>query len=368
MEKGKKKRKVIGYLFALYAVGVSILVLMPLLQGMVESPPGLVQTVIPSHVDFSFTRTISISASRFSSTILNVTIPGNSTHQTVEVHQTYGPPHEIYTLGEGTVWEYSFTGSATITISYEGVLYAAVWNYTTSLGPDAIPSPYRLRYNHAEYLGSSRVIDPDAFRDVTEQITADESTVVGKLRAIYDYIVEHFQYETQTSGLPKTAVETWNSGSGDCDELSFVFASMARSIGIPAWLEFGFLYNPVKGEWGRHAWIRTVVPLDGGRVEEVNIDVTAEVGGTPYGFGFLVRDPYRVTIWEDDGNSEHLTSFYSFITHTGGAIEYTESIVPLKFEEHGNIVVHGMKIPSFYIYLIAATIAVIVFLIITKKE
>ena len=356
---------------ALKAIAITIVLLiayifLPLITAMVVNPPGEEYLTIPAELKFEFERVIDISARTFT---INITVPTNNEFQNISVLDQSGYPKEIFNQYNRTWWSYSMSGSAHIKIRYSGETYAKYWNIKESKGENAIPQYLKNQYDHKEYLrgdnGNKRyVINPEAFKNITEKLTAGKKDVVSKLRAIYDEIVQNFHYVTERSGNPKTAVETWNSKGGDCDELSFVFVSMARSIGIPAWVEYGLLYNGTT--WAQHAWVKTVIPADD-KLNYVNIDLTVEVGHRDLGRGFLIRDPYRITEWVDDGNSTHLSGYYSYVMYTyPPQLSINENIHIISMKEIGKMDIPvGQQIPSWlmaliFLVLFVAAVAIIV--------
>ncbi|NPA74746.1 MAG: transglutaminase domain-containing protein [Euryarchaeota archaeon] len=340
---------------------------LPVITGLVENPPGAAYAILPEHEEFEFLQTINISARSFT---INITIPQSSQYQQVYVTDESPYPKTVMKEYNRTWWSYSLTGAAQIKIHYSGETTTAYWRIDHSEGVGAIPQWLKTKYDHPEYLEDSTgkkryVITPALFTNVTEKITAGKSDVVGKLRAIYDYIVQNFHYKTDRNPNPQTPLETWNNKSGDCDELSFLFASMARSIGIPAWVEYGFLYTG--STWGQHAWIQTAIPYQG-TLKYVNIDLTVEVGRKDLGMGFLVRDPYRITEWVEDGNSSHLSSYYHYITYTEPPqLSLSEHISILKMKEIGSVRIYvGPGLPSWLMALIFGVIIFAAVVIIIK--
>ena len=362
----EKRARIAAKAVAIAVVLIIVYALLPVINGLIENPPGAAYMEFPKKVSFEFERVVDITAGTFT---VNFTIPGNSTFQSVVVQDLSGYPKSVHHDYNKTWWSYTLAGSAEIKLEYSGETTLKVWDIKESDGVNAIPQSIKNQYNHAEYIdlgdGNRKyVINPGPFKNITLQVTKDKPTVLEKLRAIYDVIIKNFKYQTQRSGLPRTAVETWNSGEGDCDELSFVFVSMARSIGIPAWVEYGMIY--VGNTWSGHAWVRTVVPHDG-KVDEVNIDVTMEVGRTDLGRGFLIRDPYRITEWIDDGNSEHLSSYYTFIVYTTPPnLQYQENVNVIKMDEQGKerIYVGGTLPPWLMLLIIVIVIAAVIIVIV----
>jgi len=98
-------------------------------------------------------------------------------------------------------------------------------------------------------------------------------------------------------GKPKPANVTLNDGYGDCDDQAILFISLARAVGIPAWLEAGALYNEFGANpddrWEGHGWAKMLVPMKDGKLEEPCVD--------PVNNLFLKRDANRYSDWEDPG-------------------------------------------------------------------
>ena len=374
----EKNQRIIAKAIAIALVLIVVYLFMPYITAIVDNPPGETYVLLPKKLKFEFERiaVVNVEGPQAKYTI-NFTIPTNSTYQNVVVHDLTQHAHRtIYHDYNRTWWSYSQTWSSEIVIKYSGVAYTKVWNISDARDVSAIPESLKEQYNHKEFLIETNdtthetkklpVINPDdpQIKNLTEKITQGKNNVLDKLRVIYDFIVHNFQYVTERSGQPKTASEVWSSRHGDCDELSFVFASMARSIGIPAWVEYGLLYT--NGLWGEHAWIQTVVP-DSNGIERVNIDVTAEVGKKDLGRGFLVRDPYRITEWVDDGNSEHLSAYYQLMVYTGKVDAQPIAVKVISVTPEGEERLYvGSKMPSWLMLLIFLVIIVAVIAIIVK--
>jgi len=371
MEKGKGK--IIAKVIAVVIFLVILYAFMPYITGIIENPPSLASYTIPSGIEFEFERDINIEA--VGTYTLNLTIPTNNTFQHVSVIDYSGVGKEIIQKYNKTIWKYDLKNNANLKIVYKGNLTAKIWDIEDSLDVDAIPSNLKQQYNHNESIRvydeqtgnyiNKDVIEPHAFQHLTQKLTQNDTNVLEKLRTIYDIIVGNFQYKTQRSGSPSSAVETWNKKEGDCDELSFVFVSMARSIGIPARVEYGLVY--LQNSWGPHAWISAPIPTSKGIIW-VNIDVTVEVGGENVGRGFLIRNADRLTEWCEDGNSQHLTEYYSFIKGYYTSLHYSENVKIIKMEKLGEITipVKEAQLPQWLMILIIGIIILAVFVIIIR--
>ncbi len=353
---------------------VILYILYPFMYNIVEHPPGTEYMDIPKEFSYKFTRTFDFTASGLTSYMVNISIPVNNQFQKITVYDESSYSKRVLEDYNRTWWSYSLSGDSKITIIYEGVSYAKVWSIDRSGNVSEIPQNLKEQYDHAEYVYTYQnekrikkyVITPSPyFKELTENITNNAQDTVGKLRKIYDFIVQNFYYKTEPSSIIQSANETYQARGGDCDELSFLFASMARSIGIPAWVEYGLLYN---GEtWGPHAWVKTVVPVNG-KVEYVNIDLTTEVGKEDYGRGFLIRDPYRITEWQDDGNSKHLSSYYEFILSKGYSTVLVNENINIDYTKTSGhyLIPVGSTIPSWLMLIIVVLIIIAVLAVIIK--
>ncbi len=362
----RRKKRIIIKSVAIVIFLVLLYILLPYIQGFIENPPGTAYIPLPKNMSFEFERDIKIDA--FGNYVINITIPTNTSFQSVFVGDESHKSKTIINDYNRTWWSYSLSGSSYLKIIYKGKTELKVWDIKNSLDVDNIPLNLKKEYNHDEYIkdehGKSWVIQPSEFKSIGESITKGKGNVVDKLRAIYDYMVKNFRYISEKNGAPKTAVQTWNDGEGDCDELSFVFVSIARSIGIPSWVEYGLLYTG--DTWGAHAWVGAVVPTKT-TLYYVNIDVTAEVGKGDYGRGFLIRDPYTLREWRDDGNSKHLSSYYQLIYGHYTRMDYVENFKIIKIDEgKKEMIPVGNGIPSWLMILIITIIILAIFIAIIR--
>ncbi len=197
------------------------------------------------------------------------------------------------------------SGAQVIKIRYHVKTHSVLWDIDreTSGNVDQIDDTYKNRY-----LGDGWKIIPNnrTIRELAAQLTKDEPTVYGKLKAIYDYMDSNFEYETGVTSEPKNPYDTLIDRRGDCDDQSLLLISLARAVGIPAWLELGILYISTSESWGLHGWAKVMIPTRDGQNGWANIDIVNDQ--------FLFRDPNRITEWEDDGifeNGEwHLYNYY----------------------------------------------------------
>jgi len=195
-----------------------------------------------------------------------------------------------------------------------------------------IPEGYEI------YLDDEWLIEPSLpeIQDLASEMTnGTNGNVIHILKNIFDYISSEYIY--QPSSIPKSCPESIESGYGDCDDFAILFSSIARAAGIPTWLELGkipaFIDNRENcdlRDWGGHAWVNALVPLNDGTSTVVSIDLANSY--------FLWMPPYRISDWVDDGNGDNLYSYYYLFSSQGtGKATYVENSYVSSCTTSGNI-------------------------------
>ncbi len=257
-------------------------------------------------------------------------------------------------------------GDISIEAEFSARLYYQKWNVnTTDSGTTAdITSPYKDLYLDDEwevdqdddgipeqyrYHPGSPIIQRTAYA-----LTDQEPTVLGKVRAIYDWMRQHFNTTADDQRvidkIKYGAYPKWPEGCiadwyGDNDDQSLLMASMLRAVGIPAWLELGYRYDRSIEQWFGHGWLNVVIPVRSGwEFHQVvaPIDIVHQE--------FLTRDPYRITEWVDNGTSFtnekgeltfNLDHYYNFFSETSGPQVMVflgpTTITTPGFEEYGYV-------------------------------
>ena len=270
---------------------------------------------IPAYADYVITRTIDISVSGGNIDYsLDIPLPReissnqNSPIQVINDLDVTPASHEIYEKywNDWAYWNGSTDSGFTATITYDMRVYSVVLDF----GREDTGSIYDMPDDLDRYLDDEWKIEPslDSVSTLATSLTSGTNNVYAMVEAIYDHMRNEFTYDTNSPGEPKSCTQTLSDGRGDCDDQSILFISMLRSVGIPAWLEFGPLYDPTTNEWGAHAWSKVYVPLAGGGGGTVTVDV---VNGQ-----FMVKDCSRFTEWESDGNEEHLEDYYHTLSYS----------------------------------------------------
>lgn len=103
-----------------------------------------------------------------------------------------------------------------------------------------------------EYLRSEPLIEiTPEIKELARSIIRDERDKMKQARAIFDWIKNDIRYRRPKIKLGNLI--TLKDRKGDCGGMSFLFASLCRSIGIPARCIFGW-WAIGPGKVGPHAW------------------------------------------------------------------------------------------------------------------
>jgi len=308
--------------------------------------------IYPERADYTIQRSINISNVGDGSLYYNLTLasPYNISNNDIqyidevsfnidpESHQKYG--------SEWKSWNRNLAPNQgeTIQITYDVRTTTVSWDYSgeESGTVDDISAALKEQYNKNQWqLERDRnddgqddwMIQPNhtQIENLAEEIVKDEDNVYDKSRAIYDWIDENIEYKIGKSGLlPKHAAWVLESGTGDCDEQSLLYASLSRAVGIPAWMELGVLYDRSGRRWGSHGWIRTKFVTENGSGGWVNIDLVNDQ--------FYFRDTFRFTTWVDDGGEGHLEDFYYYLRWSEGNIKVEDEFDEIRMETEGRVI------------------------------
>lgn len=174
--------------------------------------------------------------------------------------------------------------------------------------------PWEARWETADY---AKYLEPTSHgpidgevKKLADQITAGQGTVLGKARAIYDWICENMYRDPKARGCGVGDVRSLLlKPGGKCADISSVFVSLARAAGIPSREIFGIRQGkkPVQDitTW-QHCWAEFYlpgygwVPVDPGDVRKMMLKENLKVSDAKtaeyraYFWGGI--DPYRVKL------------------------------------------------------------------------
>lgn len=121
------------------------------------------------------------------------------------------------------------------------------------------------RADYAEYLAPTSLgpIDGEV-KKLADRITDGETTVLGKARAIYDWVCVTMYRDPETVGCGKGDVcALLNKPGGKCTDISSVYVALCRAAGVPAREVFGIRLGkkPEETITGfQHCWVEFFLP------------------------------------------------------------------------------------------------------------
>lgn len=149
-------------------------------------------------------------------------------------------------------------GSYKVTVfeNVSGTSYATVVSASMTVALTNEFAPFLLPNQYVNYNPQSKVVAEAA------KVTAKAGTTLEKVRAVYDYVVTNFTYDTQKaktvqSGYLPVLDAVLSSKKGICFDYAAVMAAMLRSQGVPAKLVVGYSKDVY------HAWISVYTPESG---------------------------------------------------------------------------------------------------------
>jgi len=224
---------------------------------------------------------------------------------------TVSPPYDLI-LDNGTydtmVWEgEDLFGTFTLTMTIEVTQRIQVWELdeVSVLDKGEIPQYYLDSYLDDQWR---IVVNDPEIQALREDIVGNETNVYLIAKAIYDWIDENVDYYiwTGTDG-PLSSLETYEELKGDCDDQSILFCALARSAGVPAWLQLGAVYDQREGELGGHAWVQMFMPTENGGTN-VTIDMVNDK--------FLIWMPNLFCEYTDTGDTNDLKNAYYHVRYS----------------------------------------------------
>lgn len=151
-----------------------------------------------------------------------------------------------------------------------------------------------------EYTYPTKFIDiDDDIRNKAQEIAEGEDDLYVVTFKIADWVESNIQYNLSTLTADVVQKSSWvfDNKEGVCDELTNLFISMVRSLGIPAKFVSGVAYTNTNGLWGPHAWAEVYFPGGGW----IPFDIT-------YGqFGWI--DPTHLKLMETADSGEASAKF-----------------------------------------------------------
>lgn len=271
---------------------------------------------------------------------------------TINHNVLYPEQYQTKTLSNNTVihWNISGTDERTYTLGITAQVTAESYlvsdlNGKNALTIQAIQSYFPTiveQYTQPQVNQTIRYIDPNApsiyilARTVVENTQTNNSFL--QAQSLFIWLKENVDYRLHPGeDEVRPAAITLQNKNGDCDDLSFLYISLCRSIGIPARFIRGYLLTHrdngtaiatahawaevfVGGSVGNYGWIPVECACT---VDEIKIDIEQNFG---------IEDACHLRLFVDDGSNQSITHYVSNIYYTtyNGHIQSPESFVVIR--------------------------------------
>ncbi len=125
---------------------------------------------------------------------------------------------------------------------------------------------FPITYIDTQYTRATGKIDiTPEIRENAQKIAAGEDDLYIVVYKIGDWVEKNIKYDLSTLTAEIVQPSSWvlKNKQGVCDELTNLFISMVRSLGIPARYVSGMAYTNTLNDWGPHAWAEVYFPDKG---------------------------------------------------------------------------------------------------------
>jgi transglutaminase-like putative cysteine protease len=207
-------------------------------------------------------------------------------------------------------WEKKFEeeSSGGVNVEYEVVSKRENFEGNKEFRIEETPSWARQRYLKGEHVMDSgnneiKLIEMnDEIRELAESIVKNEDRIYYASELLYNWVVDNIEYKKDTDPYPKGAARTLIDRVGDCDDMSALFISLARSLGIACYPVDGYVIKREGSLPYAHTWASVIVPSDEGIFDALPVD--------PAFREFGVKSAQKIVIGFDPGSEDYLQKVY----------------------------------------------------------
>lgn len=146
---------------------------------------------------------------------------------------------------------------------------------------------------------------------IKNQSKTDNAFILGK--QLFSWLKNHTTYEKHITSQPQPAIVTYETGVGDCDDLTYLYLSLCKAIDLPSRYVKGYLVSNETAV--AHVWAEVFV---GKQISETGW-IPVECAGTGSYYTMIhhhygVQDANHVRLCVDDGTNETFTHLTNPIT------------------------------------------------------
>ncbi len=215
-------------------------------------------------------------------------------------------------------WYYDDIPDGELNITYKFTSYDCIYDGTKDSVVEDEYDWAREIFTNSEFLnvetGTYKIIDTDdpEIINLAKKIVGNETRVYYQVNLLYEWLRKNVKYETKNIKYPQSPQQTLETLSGDCDDITYLFLSLARSLDIPAYsidgiiLSSGLEPNIIRADTiSLHTFIGVIMPSETDLFDVIYIDIVNDL------FGYKPRN--YVVIGFDAGSSDYLTKNYKTV-------------------------------------------------------
>ncbi|MFQ6087747.1 MAG: transglutaminase domain-containing protein [Candidatus Methanofastidiosia archaeon] len=182
---------------------------------------------------------------------------------------------DVEVVGEDIDLDFLNTKTQKFSGEIENNLIRGVFEITAEKYNGENAPPFPPKTNALEYLKSEEKIEADdpEIRELAQKITKGSKDSWEASQRIAQWVYENIRYEITGAG----AKETLRTRKGDCGPHANLTIAMLRSVGVPARMVGGIVYD--RGMFGQHYWVEVFlnnewIPIDPTMGEYGYVDAT----------------------------------------------------------------------------------------------
>ena len=189
-------------------------------------------------------------------------IPQNDLLQSIDLMQTYSKPNAEVAKGPeeiNFIWENPTEEKFSFGLNSKITTYNKLFTIDKKI-------QFPLEETIDQYTKPTQFIDiTPSIREKAEELAEGEDDLyIVAFKAGY-WIQQNIEYNLTTLTADVVQKSSWviDRREGVCDEITNLFISMMRSLGIPSRFVYGMVYTNIGYKWSPHAWAEVYFPDKG---------------------------------------------------------------------------------------------------------
>lgn len=199
------------------------------------------------------------------------------------------------------------------------------------------------RYLHGLGNDSQNIIDPyhpeifQCGQTIKQNVESENAFLIGK--QVFSWLKNNTMYVKHELSQPQSAIDTYNTGMGDCDDLTYLYISLCKAAGIPSRYIRGFLVSD--SSVVSHVWAEIFV---GKNLTDTGW-LSVECAGTGSYLSEIhqhygIQDANHLRLCVDDGTNE---TFNLLINPIQVRYESSINVTIMHFEQVKNYTILSSK-------------------------